>query len=173
MTARRAMRFWRRIFVFGLAVLIMMLFRPHIALVAIGAVAIAALLDTRSKASVRFMLLFATLAAWTRIYPDIFGQLAWIDFRDMATRRRIISILAWTIPLCWAATFLFIELPVAMILFGGVVGSVMLFLVALAAIHLKRTLKPIESEGWFYTFAFWMSIASIAFVAVYGLRGLL
>jgi hypothetical protein len=58
-----AMRFWRRIIVFGLAVTMMMLFRPHIALVAMGAVSIAALLDTRSRASVRVMLLVATLAA--------------------------------------------------------------------------------------------------------------
>jgi manganese transport protein len=116
--------------------------------------------------------LFATLAAWTRIYPDIFGQLQWINFHDLAIRRRIIAILAWTIPLCWAATFLFIELPVLMILFGGAVGSVMLCLVAFAAIHLRRTLKPVEHESTFYTVAFWLSIASIALVAVYGLRGL-
>ena len=58
-----AMRFWKRIVVFGLAIVIMALFRPHIALVAMGAVSIAALLDTRSSAGVRIMLMAATLTA--------------------------------------------------------------------------------------------------------------
>jgi manganese transport protein len=113
--------------------------------------------------------LFATLAAWTRIYPDIFGELCWMNFRDPASRKRLISTLAWIIPLCWALTYLFIELPVTMILFGGVVGSIMLFLVVFAALQIRKTLPRIEEESPWYSFTFWVSVISICFVGVYGI----
>lgn len=113
--------------------------------------------------------LFATLAAWTRIYPDIFGQLGWINFHDISSRRKTISILAWLIPLAWAATYLFINLPVVMILFGGVVGSIMLFLVLFAGITIKYTVPNVEPPGKFYNLIFWISVVSICFVGVYGI----
>ena len=58
-----AMRFWRRIAIFALAILIMLLFRPHIALVAMAALSVAALLDPRSRLGVKLFLLTATLSA--------------------------------------------------------------------------------------------------------------
>jgi hypothetical protein len=116
--------------------------------------------------------LFATLAAWTRIYPDIFGQLGWINFNDISRRKKVVSILAWIIPLAWAATYLFINLPVAMILFGGVVGSVMLFLVVFAGINIKYTVRNVAPPGRFYNMAFWISVISICFVGVYGIMKL-
>jgi hypothetical protein len=116
--------------------------------------------------------LFATLAAWTRIYPDIFGQLGWINFNDISRRQKVVSILAWIIPLAWATTYLFINLPVAMILFGGVVGSVMLFLVVFAGINIKYTVRNVTPPGRFYTMAFWISVISICFVGVYGIMKL-
>jgi manganese transport protein len=113
--------------------------------------------------------LFATLAAWTRIYPDIFGQLGWINFNDVSSRKKVISILAWIIPLAWAATYLFINLPVVMILFGGAVGSVMLFLVVFAGITIKYTVPGVVPPGRFYNLTFWISVVSICFVGVYGI----
>jgi manganese transport protein len=113
--------------------------------------------------------LFATLAAWTRIYPDIFSELGWINFRDLSSRKKLISFLAWIIPLCWAVTYLFIKLPVMMILFGGVVGSIMLFLVVFAALEIRKTLPRIEQESRWYTVAFWVSVVSICFVGAYGI----
>jgi manganese transport protein len=113
--------------------------------------------------------LFATLAAWTRIYPDIFGQLGWINFSDISSRRKTISILAWIIPLAWSATYLFINLPVVMILFGGAVGSVMLFLVVFAGITIKYTIPNVAPPGRFYNLIFWLSVISICFVGVYGI----
>jgi hypothetical protein len=113
--------------------------------------------------------LFATLAAWTRIYPDIFGQLGWIDFNDVLRRKKVISTLAWIIPLAWAGTFLYINLPVVMILFGGVVGSVMLFLVVFAGIHIKYAVPNVTPPSRFYNMAFWISVVSICFVGAYGI----
>jgi manganese transport protein len=113
--------------------------------------------------------LFATLAAWTRMYPDIFGQLQWLNFQDVTSRKKVIAVLAWIIPLCWAATYLFIELPVVMILFGGAVGSVMLFLVVFAAIEMKRKLPEVTSRSLSYDLSFWLSVIAIALVGLYGI----
>jgi hypothetical protein len=122
---------------------------------------------------VLFSSLFASLAAWTRMYADIFGQLDWIDFSNVRQRRKVIAVLAWCFPVAWATTYLFIELPVVMILFGGAVGSAMLFLIVFAALHIKyRRPQIIESAGVFYDVSFWVSIVSIILVGVYGLYGL-
>jgi manganese transport protein len=116
---------------------------------------------------VLFSSLFATLAAWTRIYPDIFAQLGWIDFKR--TRTTIIAIMAWIIPLVWALFYLFVNLPVAMILFGGAVGSVMLFLIVFTALHIKyRRVQPFRSSLVYDVF-FWISVISILSVGVYGI----
>ena len=123
---------------------------------------------------VLFSSLFASLAAWTRMYTDIFGRLGWIDFSDVQKRKRVIAVLAWLFPLAWALTYLFIELPVVMILFGGAVGSVMLFLIVFAALHMRYARdQRIEAPGPFYIFAFWVSIVSIVVVGIYGVWGLM
>lgn len=122
---------------------------------------------------VLFSSVFASLAAWTRMYTDIFGQVGWIDFSDVATRRKVIAVLSWTFPTAWALIYLYMELPVVMILFGGAVGSVMLFLVVFAAVHIRYgRVRIIESGGKLYDVAFWISTISILMVGVYGISGL-
>ena len=117
--------------------------------------------------------LFAALAAWTRMYSDIFSQLGWIDFFNLEHRKKVIAILAWTLPFFWAATFLFVNLPVYMILSGGIVGSVMLFVVVFAAINFRyRNVLEAFKPSTFYDVALWISILSICGVGVYGLWSL-
>lgn len=116
---------------------------------------------------VLFSSLFATLAAWSRIFPDIFGQLGWIDF--ISTRRKVIAIFAWVVPIAWALSFLFINLPVTMILFGGAVGSVMLFVIVFTALHLKYSRVQYFKSGIAYDVAFWVSVISIVAVGAYGI----
>jgi Mn2+/Fe2+ NRAMP family transporter len=113
--------------------------------------------------------LFATLGAWTRIFPDIFGELGWFNFNDLGKRKRVIAGLAWFFPACWAAVYLYIELPVLMVLFGGLIGSFMLFIVMIGAIHFKYGRVQLRPSGSFYTIAFWISIMSIFIVGVYGI----
>lgn len=118
---------------------------------------------------VLFSSLFASLAAWTRMYTDIFGQLGWIDFSNLTQRSATIAVLAWAFPSLWAITYMFIELPVMMILFGGAVGSVMLFIIVFAALHIKYARSTeIKPPGPVYNFAFWLSVVSIFLVGVYG-----
>jgi manganese transport protein len=121
---------------------------------------------------VLFSSVFATLAAWTRLFSDIFGQFGWMDFFDQAQRRKTIAILSWVFPLIWLLTFLFINLPVIMILFGGVVGSVMLLIVVFAAVAFHKTRVAIIKTGLFYEIAFWTSVIAILLVAILGIMKL-
>jgi manganese transport protein len=112
--------------------------------------------------------LFATLGAWTRIFPDIFGELGWLSFNDLQKRRKVIAILAWLFPALWTIAYLFIELPVLMVLFGGLIGSFMLFIVMIGAVHFKYGRQQALPSGNGYTIAFWISIISVFGVGVYG-----
>jgi len=119
---------------------------------------------------VLFSTLFASLAAWTRQYADIFGQLGWINFFDERQRKRVIAYLAWIFPVTWAVLFAFIQLPVIMVLSGGIVGSLILFLVVFAVLHFRyyQTLPSFRPSIW-YDLAFWVSILSIVWIGGYGL----
>ena len=118
---------------------------------------------------VLFSSLFASLAAWTRLFSDIFGQLGWINFFNAIQRNKVIAVLAWVFPFTWAAAYLFIESPVLMVLSGGVVGSFMLFLVIFAALHFKYTRTTAIKSSLLYNVAFWVSIISIFSVGAYGI----
>ena len=117
---------------------------------------------------VLFSTVFAALASWTRIFSDCFGQIGWIDFYNPTVRRRSIAVLAWVFPLVWTLLFLFIQLPVLMILIGGFVTSILLLIVVYVAWHfryrrLPASLRP--STG--YDIAFWVSAVVIVGVGVY------
>lgn len=119
---------------------------------------------------VLFSTLFAALAAWTRQLTDIFGQVGWIDFLNWPQRQKTIAILAWIIPLLWALLFVFIQLPVLMVITGGIIGSFLLFLVVFAALHFRyKRLHPAFIPGKVYDFALWISISTIVLVGVYGI----
>lgn len=113
--------------------------------------------------------LFVSLAAWTRVYSDIFGQIGLIDFFNLEQRKKIIAIVAWGFPVTWAMAYFFVQLPLLMILSGGVVGSVMLFLVIFATLDFRYRRKQFFKSGVVYDTALWISIISIFGVGVYGL----
>ena len=117
--------------------------------------------------------LFAALAAWTRMYANIFGQLGWINFFDINQRNKVIAGLAWIMPFIWASIYLFINLPVVMILSGGIVGSIMLFVIVFAVINFRYRSFQSSPPSFIYDFALWISIVSIIGVGVYGLTSLL
>ncbi len=121
-----------------------------------------------------FSTLFAALAAWTRQLSDIFGQIGWINFGDFAIRKRTVAILAWVLPLLWALLFVFIKLPVLMVITGGIVGSFLLFLVVFAVLHFRyKRLQRFFRPGIFYDLVLWISILSIIAVGVLGVLKLL
>ncbi len=117
-----------------------------------------------------FSTLFAALAAWTRQITDIFGQVGWIDFKDFAMRKKTVAILAWVIPLLWAILFIFIKMPVIMIITGGIVGSFLLFLVVFAVIHFRYVrLDSLFAPNFLYDILLWISIFSIIGVGALGI----
>jgi len=118
---------------------------------------------------VLFSSVFASLAAWTRLFPDIFGQVGWINFTDEVQRKKTVRWLSWIFPSAWALMYFFINLPVLMILSGGIVGSVLLFVVVFAAIHFYKNRVRYLASGSFYNVAFVMSVLSIICVGLYGL----
>ena len=121
---------------------------------------------------VLFSSVYASLAFWSRLFPDIFGQLGWIDFFNVEQRKKVIAILAWIFPLLWVCAYLFIRLPVLMVLSGGVVGSCLLFIVVFGAYHFKYSRVQLLQSGTLYNIAFWISVISIFVVGVYGVVSL-
>lgn len=117
-----------------------------------------------------FSTLFAALAAWTRQLSDIFGQIGWINFDNYTVRKRTVAILAWAIPLLWALVFTLVNMPVLMVITGGIVGSFLLFLVVYAAIHFRyKRMHPDFKPSWLYDLTLWISILSIVGVGALGI----
>lgn len=117
---------------------------------------------------VLFSTLFAALASWTRIFSDAFGQIGWINFYDAKVRKKSIAILAWAFPLCWALLFIFIKLPVLMILVGGFVTSILLLIVVYAAFQFRyHRLPPQLKPSKLYDIALMLSAIVIVGVGVY------
>lgn len=119
---------------------------------------------------VLFSTLFSSLAAWTRQYSDLFSQVGWIDFLDTEQRNRMIKILAVFLPAGWLALFLFVQLPVLMVIVGGIFTSVLLLLIIYVGIYFryKKTPDAFKPSG-LYDFALWISIIVILSIAVYGI----
>lgn len=118
---------------------------------------------------VLFSTLFAALAAWTRQYSDIFGAIGWIDYNNLNQRKRSIAILAFALPAVWVILFLFIQLPALMVIFGGIITSIILLLVVYAAIHFRMKQTPKSFRPTIiYDLSLLISIFVILGVAVYG-----
>lgn len=119
---------------------------------------------------VLFSTLFAALAAWTRAFTDVFGTIGWIDFKDIKQRRKSIAYLAWIIPFLWAGIFVFIKMPVQMVIIGGIITSIILFIVIFATYQFRY--KRLDSKfkpRVVYDVALWVSIIVIILVGLYGI----
>ncbi len=119
---------------------------------------------------VLFSTLFAALASWIRVFTDSFGEVGWIDFGQMRQRQRTLAILAWFFPFAWATAYLLIKLPVFMVLTGGIIGSIILFIVVFVAIHFRYRRLPVSLQpSRLYDVIFWVSAIAIAMVGIYGI----
>ncbi|QJW92172.1 Nramp family divalent metal transporter [Spirosoma taeanense] len=118
---------------------------------------------------VLYSTLFTATASWSRIFADAFGQLGWLNFSDPVVRKKTLATLSWAFPALWCVLFLFIKLPVLMILLGGIATSVLLLVVVWAALQfryreLPKNLKP----KVIYDIWLWSSIIAILGVSLYG-----
>lgn len=123
---------------------------------------------------VLFSTLFSALAARTRIFSDLFGQLGWIDFFDREQRRKTIAILAWVFPVLWIIALAWIKLPVLMVTIGGIVTFFMLLIIVYAGLHFRYRQRQFGLESSrFYDIALWVSCISVFIVGFYGVVSLL
>lgn len=119
---------------------------------------------------VLYSTLFTATASWARIFGDAFGQLGWVKFDDEASRKRVIGALSWAFPTIWCLLFLVIQMPVAMILLGGIATSILLLIVVWAAVVFRYRVLPFSlTPSRTYDFFFWLSVVSILAVSMYGI----
>jgi manganese transport protein len=114
--------------------------------------------------------LFATLAYWTRLFPDALVQIGWVKEAKVSLSVKLFAI---AFPVCWIAAFLFVNQPGAMVLFGGAVGSVLLLLTVYGGFVFYRRNKILRlTPGLVYQLVFWASVISILLVSFYGITKL-
>jgi Mn2+/Fe2+ NRAMP family transporter len=119
---------------------------------------------------VLFSSVFATLAYWSRLFTDIFHEFKWVDTSIPSNRKKIIFWSAWILPVLWSIAFLYLKLPTIMVLFGGIVGSVLLLVVVAAGIVFNKNNKPLMiASGKIEQLLFWISVLSISLIALYGI----
>lgn len=119
---------------------------------------------------VLFSTLYASAAAWTRQYADLFGRFGWIDFFDKEQRDRTIRFMAYALPSIWSILFLYFKTPVLMVLVGGIVGSFILFLVVIAVLYFRYFTTPEAFKPRFWNDSLlWISCLSILAIGTYGL----
>ncbi len=120
--------------------------------------------------AVLFSTLLAALAAWTRLYTDAAGQVGLLDYRDAKQRHLGLAFFAWLFPVVWAACYLFFTAPAAMVIIGGVATTVILFVVAGAALWFRYHENDDRlTPNAIYDVALWVSSISIAGVGVLGI----
>jgi len=113
---------------------------------------------------------FATLAYWSRLFPDIFHELKWWRIKSQSDKDYAVKVWAIIFPALWILTYLFLKLPTFMVLVGGVIGSVLLLVVVYAAIQFRIKNDFLKLDSSFISTAiFWLSVISIALVSGYGI----
>ena len=122
---------------------------------------------------VLFSTLFSALAARTRIFSDLFGQLRWIDFFNLKQRKNTVAILAWAFPVLWLIALFAVKSPVIMVTIGGIITFIMLLIIVYAGLHFRYKQKQYKLESSkFYDIALWVSCIAIFLVGFYGVFSL-
>jgi len=123
---------------------------------------------------VLFSTMFSALAARTRIFTDLFGQVGWIDFFNRKQRRNTIAVLAWVFPVLWIIALFWMKLPVIMVTIGGIITFFMLLIIVYAGLHFRYRQKQYGLESSkFYDIALWVSCIVIFLIGFYGAASLI
>lgn len=120
---------------------------------------------------VLFSTLFSALAGWSRLFSDAFSAVGWINYHDPVSRGRSIAFFAFFFPALWAVLFFFFKDPVFMVLAGGAITAAILLLVVVGAVHFRyRRLPAALKPSPLYDLGFWISVISIALLAVIAVK---
>lgn len=110
---------------------------------------------------------FATLAYWTRLFPDILIHLRWIK---EGNSNLFVRVLAFGFPLAWMVIFWMVQQPGALVLIGGLIGSVLLLITVYIGINFRRKNTALGfGNSLLSQLFFWLSVASILGVSIYGI----
>jgi Mn2+/Fe2+ NRAMP family transporter len=88
---------------------------------------------------VLFSSMVSGLAGNARLFADAVAILGWIPTDDAPARRRMIGVFTLGAPALMATTFFLVDNPVWMITLGGIMGALMMPLVAGATLYLRHT----------------------------------
>jgi len=113
--------------------------------------------------------LFTATASWARVWGDAFGQLKWLKYGTVEERRRSIALFSWIFPFAWCGFFLLFQVPVMMVILGGIATSVLLLMIVWVAwMYRYRELPPSLKPSLLYDAFLWLSVVSILVVSGYG-----
>ncbi|MEM9236792.1 MAG: Nramp family divalent metal transporter [Verrucomicrobiota bacterium] len=117
---------------------------------------------------VLFSTLLASLAAWSRLFSDAFGRFGWINFEKEDERRRSIALLAVVFPVIWSLLFFTFKAPGLMVIIGGSLTTLILFIVVFAALVMRyRWLPEPLKPGRLFDLALWLSALAIGAAGAY------
>ncbi|MFT6239838.1 MAG: manganese transport protein [Paracoccaceae bacterium] len=117
---------------------------------------------------VLFSTLLAALAAWTRLFSDAFGRFGWINFEVEAQRKKSIAYLSVVFPIIWSILFFTFKAPGLMIIIGGSLTTLILFIVVFAALVMRYRWLPEELKpSKAFDTCLWLSCLSIAAAGIY------
>jgi len=112
--------------------------------------------------------LLAALAAWTRLFSDAFGRFGWIDFENAQQRKKSIAILSVIFPIVWGLLFFTFQKPAFMIVIGGSLTTLILFIVVFAALVMRYRWLPEELRpSKKFDLVLWLSCIAIGIAGIY------
>ncbi len=115
---------------------------------------------------VLFSTAFSNLAGHSRLWVDFLGLCRVYETKDLGARKRILSVFAFVMPLCWALSYLLFLKPILLVIVLGVANAIFLLVVAYHAISYRyRYTSKALAPSRFFDVCFWLSIATIGVMA--------
>jgi Mn2+/Fe2+ NRAMP family transporter len=114
--------------------------------------------------------LFVSVAANAELYTDCFELLRWTRIRDEADRLRWIQLLVTLQPLLQLLLFLWLKLPLWMVILGGTAQALMLPVIAFSTLYVRyKRLTPRLAPSRPLDMFLWFSALCIVVVGAYTL----
>ncbi|MCH8215992.1 MAG: Nramp family divalent metal transporter [Planctomycetes bacterium] len=115
---------------------------------------------------VLFSTAFSNLAGHSRLWVDFFGISRICDSSNVATRKRLLTILAWVMPVFWCLSYIAVQKPIALVIVLGIANSIFLLVVAYQALVFRyRNTDPALTPSRGFDVFLWLSVLAIGFMA--------
>lgn len=112
--------------------------------------------------------LLAALAAWTRLFSDAMGRFGWINFDKEEDRKKSIALLSVIFPILWSLLYFTFQAPGLMVIIGGSLTTLILFVVVYAALIMRYRWLPKELyPSKRFDLVLWLSCLAIAAAGIY------